>query len=391
MVLKSIKYRIYPNKDQREMFSNFFGCSRFIFNWGLDKKIKHYEKTQKSISCFALINELPNLKMEFEWLKDTDSQSLQMALRNLDNAFSRFFKLKTSFPKFKSKKSNRHSFQIPQRWKIEGKKLFLPKFKSGISIKISKEIKGKAKTITISKTPSGKYFAAIQIEENGEIPKKPKVNKEKTVGIDLGIKDFATFSDGSKIDNNHFLKRSLIKLKKLQRKHSRKKKGSNNRNKSRIKVARLHEKVVNQRKDFLHKLTTKTISENQTICIENLSVSNMVKNRKLSLAISEIGWYEFKRQLDYKCEWHGKNLIVIGRFDPSTKLCNSCGQLNDSLTLKDRIWECDCGTKHDRDINAAVNIKNFGIVKGIPLERRKSTPVRYENVVTHPGAGIQIL
>jgi len=367
MILKGYKYRIYPNKEQQVFLAKHFGATRYIYNWGLDHKIKHYETTKKSINWVALNNLLPSLKKDLPWLSEIGSQTLQMEIRNLDTAFKNFFRAKKGFPKFKSKHNNHQSFQIPdnngKNYSIKDRKLYIPKLKSGIRIVQHRDFDGVMKMLTISKNPSGQYFATILVETNDNIIQHKPIHEETTIGIDLGLKEFLITSNGNKIDNPKHFKNTQKKLAKAQRKISRKEKGSNNRNKQRIKVAKIHQKIVNQRSDFQHKLSSKLISENQTICLEDLNVKGMMKNRKLSKAIGDVSWSSFTNMLSYKALWYGTNLISIGRFDPSTKLCSECGTLNNNLTLKDRMWICDCGAKHDRDINAAINIKNFGLVK----------------------------
>jgi len=380
VINRTYKYRIYPNKVQQELLEKHFGCVRFCFNWGLDKKIRAYQQDKKKLSCFDLINELAKLKKEkeFEWLNEVNSQSLQMSLRNLDNAFTNFFRKQNKFPNFKSKKSNINSFQIPQHLKLSDK-LDIPKIK-GIKIIQHRKLEGKIKTATVSKTPTRKYYISILVEQDKELPAKKRIKENTTIGIDLGIKTFATLSDGRKIDNPKCLKNSLRKLKKQQRWLSRKIKGSNNRKKQIQKVSLIHERISNQRSDFLHKFSFQITHEKQvnTIAIEDLNVKGMVKNHYLAQAISDASWSEFRRQLEYKTEWYGKNLLVIGRFETSSKTC-SCGYVNQELKLSDREWTCpECGVKHDRDILAANNIKKFAI---IPLERRESTPPERTTVV----------
>lgn len=375
MIEKSYKYRIYPNREQRELLEKHFGCVRWVFNWGLERKIKAYQKNKKRISCFDLINELAKLKKEkdFQWLNEVNSQSLQMALRNLDNAFTSFFRKHNEFPKFKSKKNNKDSFQIPQGLKINNDRLTIFKIPN-IKIKLSRQIEGKIKTATLRRTPINKYFISILAEQNKQLPKKPKITEKTTIGIDLGIKTFATISDGRKIDNPKFLDKSLKQLKRQQRRLSRKIKGSKNKEKQRLKTALLFEKTTNQRSDFLHKISHQLTHENQvkSIAIEDLNVSGMLKNRYLARTISEVSWREFRRQLEYKCDWFGRNLLVIGRFEASSKTC-SCGYVNQELKLSDREWTClECKTKHDRDLLASQNIKIFAL---IPSGRRKSTLV----------------
>ena len=380
MINKAYKYRIYPNKVQQELLEKHFGCVRFCFNRGLDKKIKAYQQDKKRLSCFDLINELAKLKKEkeFEWLNEVNSQSLQMALRNLDNAFTNFFRKQNKFPNFKSKKHNINSFQIPQHLKLSDK-LDIPKIK-GIKIIQHRKLEGKIKTATVSKTPTGKYYISILVEQDKKLPKKPKIKENTAIGIDLGIKTFATLSDGRKIDNPKYLKNSLKKLRRQQRWLSRKIKGSNNRKKQVKKVVLIHEKITNQRSDFLHKFSYQITHEKQvnTIAIEDLNVKGMVRNHCLAQAISDVSWTEFRRQLEYKTEWYGKNLLVIGRFEASSKTC-SCGQVNQELKLSDREWTCKkCGVKHDRDILAANNIKKFAL---IPQGLRKFTPLERTIVV----------
>ena len=364
MIRRTYKYRIYPNRKQRELFEKHFGCIRWVYNWGLEKKVKSYQQNKKQISCFDLTKELTKLKkMEnFQWLNEVNSQSLQMALRNLDNAFTNFFRKQNNFPRFKSKKNNNYSFQVPQYLKLNDR-LNIPKIPN-IKIKLSKKIEGKIKTATIRKISTGKYFISILVEQDKELSLKPKIIEKTTVGIDFGIKTFATISDGRKLKNPKFLDKSLKKLKKQQKWLSRKANGSNNRMKQRLKVALIYEKVANQRLDFLHKFSYQLTHENQvdSIAIENLNVSGMMKNHCLARVISDVSWKEARRQLEYKCDWYGKNLLVIGRFEPSSKMC-SCGAINCELTLADREWTCPiCGTKHDRDFLASQNIKKFALI-----------------------------
>ncbi|MBZ1348453.1 MAG: transposase [Candidatus Nealsonbacteria bacterium] len=363
---KSYAYRLYPDKKQKELIEKHFSCVRWTFNFGLEKKIKAYQQDKKRLSCFDLTKELTKLKKkkDYEWLNEVNSQSLQMALRNLDNAFTSFFRKHNRFPRFKSKKQNKNSFQVPQGLKINNNQLSVFKIPN-IKIKLSRKIQGKIKTATISKTPTGKYFVSILTEQRKQLPKKPKIAEKTTIGIDLGIKHFATISDGRKIDNPKFLKKSELKLKRQQRWLSRKKKASNNNAKQRLKVALIHEKINNQRTDFLHKFTYQLIRENQavkSIAIEDLGIKGLLKNKYLAKAISDVAWREFKRQLEYKCDWYGKNLLMIGRFEASSKTC-SCGYVNQELKLSAREWICpQCKTKHDRDILASQNIKRFALI-----------------------------
>ena len=349
--------------------SKTFGCCRFIYNWALSKKSEQYKKDKSCISIFSLdktVNDELKKSEETAWLKEVNSQSLQASLRHLDAAYTKFFRDKKGFPKFKNK-YDKQSFANPQNTEMnfDGNLIYLPKFKKPIKCIFDRKFEGKIKTSTVCKSKSGKYFISILVEENIKdiISETPVF--EKTLGIDLGIKTYATFSDGNKIENPKHLIKRLKQLKRACRRHSKKKKDSKNREKSRVKLAKIYEKVTNCRNDFLHKLTTGIVkNQNYTsIAIEDLSVTNMMKNRRLSRQIQDAAWGTFRSFLEYKCKWYGKNLLVIGRFDPSSKLC-SCGNLNQELTLKDRTWTCSsCGTTHDRDVLAANNIKHFAFCK----------------------------
>ena len=362
-MLRAYKYRIYPTKTQEVLLAKHFGCARYVYNYGLERKIKSYSETKKSVSRFTIQADLPKLKKaeETKWLSEVNSLSLQAALLNLDMAFTRFFKEKTGFPKFKSKRDNRQSFQVPQNTTVdyESKRVFLPKFKEGIKCKFDRQFSGKIKTSTVSRTPTGKYFISILVETEDTIPRKAPIDENKAVGVDLGIKTFATLSDGTEIQNPKYLNNALKKLKRLQRSVSRKKKGSNSRKKAVKLLARQYEKVANKRKDFLHKTTKYLIDHYDTICLETLSASKMVKNHRLAQALSDISIGTFNAYMDYKAEWYGKNLIKIGRFEPSSKMC-ACGSVYRGLKLSDRVWTCpSCGSVNQRDLLAAQNIKKF--------------------------------
>jgi len=365
MIRKAFKYELFPTKEQIVLIEQHLGSCRFIYNWGLERKIKAYEKKDK-VTCFDLIKELTQLKREKIWLNDVYSQSLQMSIRNLDNGFTKFFKAQTKFPKFKSKHNSRQSYQCPQKVKVdfENNTIQIPMVKK-VKAVLHRKFEGIIRTCTISKTPTNKYFISILVELNQNLPIKPKVLEDTTIGIDLGIKDFYITSNGDKVKNPKYLRQSEMRLKSIQRRFSRTKKGSKNRIDLRILLAKQYEKVSNQRKDFLHKLTYELTHENQvdTICIENLNVKGMIKNHKLAKSISDASWSKFVEFLTYKCDWYGKNLIQIGRFEPSSKICNNCGHYYKELTLEERFWKCsECNEEHNRDINAAKNIKNFGLI-----------------------------
>lgn len=367
MVKKSYRYRLYPNKTQATLLDKHFGCTRMIYNWALAEKIRVYQETGESLSRYKLQEQLPAMKQtDKPWLAEVNAQSLQASLVNLDRAFLNFFKHKMKFPRFK-KKNHRQSFQVPQRGQMdfENERLIIPKFQEGIRCRISRKFEGETKTFTVCKTPTGKYFVSVLVETPEETPEKLLITLEGTIGIDVGIKDFCTLSTGEKVENPRHLRKELARLKVLQRRASKKQKGSANRKKAVLKVAKLHERIANQRNDFLHKLTHRLTSENQatSLAVEDLNVSGMMQNHCLAQAVADVSWSEFFRQLEYKTAWRGVNLLRIGRFEPSSRLC-SCGVVNSALTLGDRQWTCEaCGETHDRDILAANNIKRFALTR----------------------------
>jgi putative transposase len=369
MVIRAYKFRLYPNSTQAQQLEQHFGCTRFVFNWGLEQKSKAYSERHEKLSCLALMNGLPELKVQRPWLTEVNAQSLQMALRNLDVAFTNFFKKNADYPTFKSRKG-RQSFQCPQSCSVDFEKavLHIPKVK-GIRAKFHRQFVGKVKTVTISRTPTGKYFVSILVEQDGEDPVLVPVTNN-TLGLDVGLKQFLITSDGEKVANPKHLHRTARKLGLTQHAFARQKKGSNRRQKRKKQIARLHEKVASQRADFLHKVTHRLTRENQatTYAIEDLAVKNMTKNHCLARSISDASWGTFLgtffQFLSYKAERIGKNVLTIGRFEPSSKRCHVCGHINQSLALKDRDWDCpDCGSHHDRDINAAKNIRAFALIK----------------------------
>lgn len=364
-MLKAFKYRISPTPAQAQLLNKHMGAVRLVYNLALETKTYAYSTKQVNISRYDLQVQLKDLKSECEWLKEVNSQSLQSALLNLDIAYSNFFKGIADFPTFK-KKHRKQSFQCPQNVVVDFKRgtIDLPKFKEPIKAVLHRPFSGTVKTVTISRTPTGKYFASVLVETGETKPPKQPVSHETAVGIDLGIKTFAVLSDGTEYANPKHLNQSIDRLKILQRRASKKTKGSANRKKANGKVARLHEKVANQRKDFLHKVSDAITKQYDTIVLEDLAVSNMVKNHKLARSISDAGWRMFKTFVEYKADWRGKNVLTIGRFEPSSKLHNTCGYIHKDLLLSDREWIChNCGALVLRDMNAAINILNFGLLK----------------------------
>jgi putative transposase len=377
-MLKAYKYRLSPNKSQEVLLNKHFGCTRFVYNWALSEKMKAYQKDKTNLSRYDLQARLPKMKKQEEycWLKEVNSLAIQSKLEDLDKAYVAFYKKKNSYPKFKSKK-NKQSFRVPQNTKVnwDNKKVIIPKFLEGIKFDCHRKFNGEISSSYVSKTKTNKYYISILVEDNKKIPTKPKIKEKTTVGIDLGITNFITISTGEKVENPRHLTKVLKRLARENRKHSRKTKGGKNKEKQRVKLAKVYEKVTDSRKDFHHKLSHKLTHDNQvkTIVMETLSINNMLKNKKLSRHIQDCAWYQFQTFLKYKCDWYGKNFIQIGRFEPSSKLC-TCGNINHELKLKDRTWTCSvCKTKHDRDILASNNIKQIG------LGQPKFTPVENYN------------
>ena len=358
-MLKVVKVRLYPNTQQQQALSQSFGNCRWLWNYCLNLMNQTYIDTGKGLSGYEVKKQIPQLKKEHEWLKLTYSQCLQQVCLNLGTAFNNFFERRAKYPRFKSK-HGKQSIQYPQNVKRIEDCLRLPMI-GDVKAVFHREIEGKIKTVTVSLNKSGQYFAAILFEDGKD---KPEANTNgKAIGIDLGINHFAITSDGSKFDNPRWINKHERNLKIKQQQLSRKQKGSNNRNKSRKKVARVHNKIANCRSDFHHKLSCRIVNENQVICVENLAVFNMVKNHKLSKAISQVGWGQFCTMLKYKAENEGKIYQDVDRFFPSSKTCNVCLNQVDSLPLEVRQWDCkNCGTKNiDRDVNAAKNIRDEGL------------------------------
>ena len=367
---KAYKYKIKPNKQQAELLSKFFGCVRYIYNWGLEAKTSAYKENKKAINYLQLAKELTSLKQteECKWLNECTTEALQQSLRSLDNAFTLFFRKKANYPRFKSKKHTKDSAKFIKavHFDFDGWKVKLPKL-GWVKLCKNKAFDQntcKQGTCTVSRDRCGTYWCSITVDDLQPKPAKTKLVKDNAVGIDLGIKDYAILSDGTKFSNPKHLEQVQRKLAHLQKVFVRKVKDSMNRERMRVKVAKCYRRITNKRIDFLHKLSTHLIRNYDVICLEDLNVKGMEQNHNLARAIQGAAWSEFTRQLAYKAEWNGKNVLFIGRFEPSSKLCHKCGYINHELTLKDREWVCPvCGTVHDRDVNAAINIREMAFDK----------------------------
>lgn len=363
-MLKAYKYRIYPNDGQKIQLAKTFGCCRFVYNQTLAYRKAVYEQEKKSVSktdCNNYCNR--ELKNIYEWLKEVDKFALTNAIYNMDSAYQKFFKEHAGYPKFKSKHDHHKSYTTNFTngniaVDFENGKIKLPKLKE-VKAKLHREFHGKIKSATVSQVPSGKYYVSILVEtEHEELP-----HRNRNIGLDLGIKDLCITSDGIRYENLKIMKKNERKLSRLQRQLSHKEKGSSNYQKKKKEIAICHEKIRNTRKDYLHKISHEIVSENQVIVSENLQIKNMVKNHHLAKSISDVSWYELTRQLEYKSKWNGREYVKIDTFYASSQLCSVCGHKNaDTKDLAVREWVCpNCGTKHDRDINAAKNILAEGL------------------------------
>ena len=365
-MLKAIKIRIYPSAEQIDFINKQLGCCRFVYNNCLAFRKDSYQNEHISVSSSSAVKHITVLKKDNEWLKDVHSKVLQQSVRDMNQAYDNFFKLHRGFPKFKSKHDNRQSCRFPKDAFIgvRGNRIDLIKVLKDIHFKCSRNDErylnrnqDKVKSITLSKEPNGKFYLSVLIDK----PLRQVPQSSSMVGLDLGIKDFAVTSDGQVIENFHFKKNEESRLKRLQRQISKKIVGSKNREKARLRFAKLNEKIRNRKLNFLHDVTNHLIDENQVIVMEDLNVKGMVRNHKLAESISEVNWGEFRRILTYKAAWHGRQLVFIDRFYPSSKRCNHCGYIYKELTLKDRQWVCpECGSLIDRDYNAALNILEEG-------------------------------
>ena len=372
-MLKSIKIQIYPDSVQKEFISKQLGCCRLIYNKLLDYKKTQYEQNKQSVSWSQLGKYLTNLKKQNDYLflNDVYTICLQQSIQDLIKAYDNFFKLHKGYPKFKSKKDNEQSCRFTNsmfkfnKKKINGNRITLIKQLKNILFKCSRKdeiyLNHNEKyihSVTLTKISTEKYYLSILIDYNIN----QKENIDSVIGLDLGIKDFIIDSNGNRYENKHFYKNNERKIKKLNKQLFKKQKGSNNRNKTRIKLAKVYGKISNQRNTYLHQITSKLVNENQVICIEDLNVKGMMQNHKLAKSIQELSLYEFRRQLEYKCKWYGRQLIIIDRFYPSSKVCHNCGYIYKDLKLSEREWVCPhCKSKIDRDYNAAQNILDEGL------------------------------
>lgn len=388
VLFKAYRFRLYPTEAQKVLLSKTFGCCRYVYNRALALKTALYQQEKRGISVFEIDKQMTKWKQDEEtaWLTEVSAQALQSSLRGLDTAFTRFFKQISAYPNFKSKHCGHQSFSNPQGTRIDpdSQRVVIPRFKEGIRCAISQDIgSGTIKTSTVSRTPSGKHYISILVEHEGDLPAPPAPTEARTLGLDLGIKSYLTDSTGTKVDNPRTLARHLKRLRRAQRRLSRRTKVSANRDKARHRVALIHERISNIRSDFLHKLTRRLVDNQDydSFAIEDLAVQNMMEtgSRSMSRSIGDASWAEFRRQLTYKTAWKGKNVLVIGRFEPSSRTCDRCGQINRGLTLADRTWMCSCGAEHDRDILAARNIRRFAFceqnTQSVPLAKRDVKPV----------------
>jgi putative transposase len=358
-MLKAYKYKLIPNSEQEVLLAKHFGSVRFVFNRFLNERKQEYETNKQTLNYYDNSAALTELKKteEYNWLKETNSQSLQFSLKSLDGAYNSFFKKRAKFPKFKSK-FDKNSFCIPQFVKVNGSKLIIPKFKDGIDFIQHRKFNGEIRQCTISKTVTGEYFVSILVETTHKLVSKTG----KTVGIDLGLKDFAITSDGHFYKNNRYTKTYAKKLKKAQQHLSNKVKGSNRYKAQKLKVAKLHKKITNSRVDNLHKVSSDLIKKYDVIVLEDLNIKGMVKNHKLAKSISDASWGKFIELLTYKAQWDDKQIVHVSRWFPSSKTCNCCGYINQNLKLKDRTWTCpSCKVVLDRDLNASKNILKEGL------------------------------
>lgn len=372
-MLRAYKYRLYPNRTQQVLMEKHFGCARFVYNWALALQNVHYKAHGKSLPRSEIQRQLVAKKKEvdFAWLNEVNSQSLLNALLNLHTAFANFFKGRAKFPTFKSKHYSARSYQNPQHCTVDVAQgvINLPKLK-GVKARFSRTFDGLIKTVTVSKSATGKYYASVLVETGETAPVPSTIEPDKTIGIDLGLTHLLNLPDDVKIANPRYLNQAQMRLKQAQRIFSRKQKDSKNRQRQRLAVARLHEKVKHQRLNLHHQLTYQLVCENQatSFAVEDLAVKNMIKNRKLARSISDAAWGQFITLLRYKANWYGKNVLTVNRFFASSKTCSHCGTKVEKLPLSIRRWTCEnCHTDWDRDTNACHNIRQQALADALGL------------------------
>ncbi len=374
------KVKLYPNEKQKVLLEKHFGSCRFVYNHFLEERDRYYiihkDAEKSSLNYLDTQKMLIELKKKYPWLYEINSQSLQMSLRFLDNAFKNFFHKNAGHPKFRKKGRNDY-FAIPQHIKIDGHRIYFPKFSEGIYFRGSKERLSEIKNIKqiIITKDAGDYYCSITYEVDDELPEKKALSEENSVGIDLGIEKFATLSNGIAIENSRFIKKVEKRIKKLQKQLSRKQKGSKNYEKQKVRLQRKYRKLRNMREDFLDKVSTAIAKQYDTIIMEDLNVQGMMQNHHIAKSIDDVSFYAFKQKVEWKAEKYGKIIIEIGRFDPSSKLCSRCGNIKQDLKLSDRIYHCGvCGLTIDRDYNASKNIRKMGLIK-VGLVQSEYTPV----------------
>jgi putative transposase len=380
--IRAYQYRCYPTYEQEQILARIFGCVRFVYNWALRKKMDAYSQQGERLYYVHLSSALTKLKRQEEtaWLSEVSSVPLQQTLRHLDRAFLNFFEGRAKYPTFKKKHGPQSATYAASAFKWDGTLLTLAKMDAPLDIRWSRPLPDSCTptTVTITKDCAGRYFVSLLVEE--DIASLPVT--AKMVGLDLGLKSMVITSDGHTYGNPRFFAKDEKKLKQAQRRHAKKRKGSKNREKARRKVARIHARIAERRRDYQHKLSTRLIRENQVVCVESLTVKNMVKNHCLAKSISDVGWGEFVRQLEYKAVWYGRTLVKIDTWYPSSKRCFDCGHVLETLSLDVRVWTCpECKVVHDRDINAARNILAAGLAVHACGEA-----VRPGRVKTHAGA-----
>ena len=387
-MLKTLKVRLYPNEQQKVLLGKHFGACRWVWNHFLEARTKYYTDSKthgkaQGLNYFSTCKMLTTIKDEKEWLYEISNPSLQQSLRKLDNAFTAFFRKNTDYPNFRSKKDNQY-FVVPSGFKTDGNKLIIPKFLDGIEYRDKSPIPEKIKQIIVTKDVD-RYYASIQYETNEKLQKGTGI-----IGIDIGIKAFATTSDGIRVEPLNALRRNEERFTRQQKKLSRKEKGSNNRKKQIVRVEKIYQQIRDARTDFSHKVSTAIAKHYDTVVVENLNIQGMQRNHHLAKSITDQGWQRFKEMLTYKMEWRKAELITIGRFDPSSKLCSRCGNIKHELRLSDRVYRCSaCGFTIDRDLNAAINIRNIGLIKigkGIP----EFTPVESATAAELRSGGLRV-